>query len=207
MTFSNLFGAPPPELADFTPDARQFSPFSPGADDLTALPPGTLDNLAMLAPPGAIERRRTLGLALRALAPGAPFLVMAPKDKGGGRLAKEMAELGCPSHENAKRHHQICVAAAQGDSAAIEAAIHAGAPRFSESLGLWTQPGVFSWDRIDPGSALLMRHFPEFSGRGADFGCGLGLMAHKILDRVPREIPAAGRYRPPRHRALRPQCR
>jgi 16S rRNA (guanine1207-N2)-methyltransferase len=181
MTFSNLFGAPPPELADFTRDVRQFSPFSPGADDLTALPPGTLDNLAMLAPPGAIERRRTLGLALRALAPDAPFLVMAPKDKGGGRLAKELAELGCPSHESAKRHHRICVAAAQGDSAAIEAAIHAGAPRFSESLGLWTQPGVFSWDRIDPGSALLMRHFPEFSGRGADFGCGLGLMAHKIL--------------------------
>ena len=181
MTFSNLFGAPPPELADFTPDARQFSPFSPGADDLTALPPGTLDNLAMLAPPGAIERRRALGLALRALAPGAPFLVMAPKDKGGGRLAKELAELGCPSHESAKRHHRICAAAAHGDTAAIEAAIHAGAPRFSESLGLWTQPGVFSWDRIDPGSALLMRHFPEFSGRGADFGCGLGLMAHKIL--------------------------
>jgi 16S rRNA (guanine1207-N2)-methyltransferase len=161
MTFSNYFGAPPPELADIAADARQFSPTSPGAADLSALPPGALDNLVMLAPPGATERRRAL--------------------KGGGRLAKELAELGCPSEESAKRHHRICVAAAQGDSAALEFAIHSGSPRFSESLGLWTQPGVFSWDRIDPGSALLIRHLPEFSGRGADFGCGIGVIAHKIL--------------------------
>jgi 16S rRNA (guanine1207-N2)-methyltransferase len=181
MTFSNFFGAPPPELADIAADARQFSPTSPGAADLSALPPGALDNLVMLAPPGATERRRALALALRALAPGAAFRVMAPKDKGGGRLAKELAELGCPSEESAKRHHRICAAAAQGDPAALEAAIHAGSPRFSESLGLWTQPGVFSWDRIDPGSALLIRHLPEFSGRGADFGCGIGVIAHKIL--------------------------
>ena len=29
---------------------------------------------------------------------------------------------------------------------------------------------VFSWDRIDPGTELLMRHFCSASGRGADFG-------------------------------------
>ena len=184
MTYTNLFGAPPPELAEIAPDARQFSPLYPDGEDLAAQPAGALDNLAMLAPPGAIERRRALALALRALAPGAPFIVMAPKDKGGGRLARELEELGCASVQSAKRHHRICSAPAAGDAAAIEAAIHAGAPRFSESLGLWTQPGVFSWDRIDPGSALLMRHMPDFSGRGADFGCGIGLIAHKILASV-----------------------
>jgi 16S rRNA (guanine1207-N2)-methyltransferase len=46
---------------------------------------------------------------------------------------------------------------------------------------MWTQPGVFSWDRIDSGTALLIRHLPAFSGRGADFGCGLGLLGHAIL--------------------------
>ncbi len=181
MTFDNLFGAPPGELADIAAPARQFSPLFPGSDDLESLPPGALPNLAMLAPPGAIERRHALALALRALAPGAPFVVMAPKDKGGGRLAKELAELGCACVETAKRHHRICHAAAQFDPAAVAEAIAAGEPRLSESLGLWTQPGVFAWDRIDPGSALLMRHLPEFSGRGADLGCGLGLLAHTIL--------------------------
>lgn len=185
MTFTNMFGAPPPELAAIAAGARQFSPLFPGAVSLEQTSPHTLEDLAMLAPPGAIERRRALALALRALAPGAPFLVLAPKDKGGGRLVSELADLGCAAHETAKRHHRICSAAAAAESSAIEAAIAAGAPRFSDSLGLWTQPGVFAWDRIDPGSALLMRHLPDFSGRGADFGCGLGLLAHAIL-RSPR---------------------
>jgi 16S rRNA (guanine1207-N2)-methyltransferase len=186
MNFTNLFGAPPAELAEISAGARQFSPLFPGAENLQDVAPGSLKNLAMLAPPGAIERRHALALALRALAPGAPFLVLAPKDKGGGRLARELAEFGCACHETSKRHHRICAAEADGDLAAIEAAIAAGAPRFSESLGLWTQPGVFAWDRVDPGSAFLIRHLPEFSGRGADFGCGLGLLAHAILrsDRV-----------------------
>jgi 16S rRNA (guanine1207-N2)-methyltransferase len=28
---------------------------------------------------------------------------------------------------------------------------------------------------------LLIRHLPDFSGRGADFGCGFGLISHRIL--------------------------
>jgi 16S rRNA (guanine1207-N2)-methyltransferase len=181
MTFHHVYGAPPPELAEIAADARPFSPLCPGSGDLQQISPGALPDLVMLAPPGAIERRHALALALRALAPGAPFLVMAPKDKGGGRLAKELAELGCVAAETAKRHHRICNAAAKGDPQAIDDAITAGAPRFSETLGLWTQPGVFSWDRIDSGTALLIRHLPAFSGRGADFGCGLGLLGHAIL--------------------------
>jgi 16S rRNA (guanine1207-N2)-methyltransferase len=181
MTFHHLYGAPPPELADIAAEARQFSPLCPDSGDLKDISPGTLPDLVMLGPPGAVERRHALALALRALAPGAPFLVMAPKDKGGGRLAGELADLGCPAHETAKRHHRICAAAAKGDPKAIDEAIAVGAPRFSESLGLWTQPGVFSWDRIDSGTALLIRHLPAFSGRGADFGCGIGLLGHAIL--------------------------
>ena len=179
MVFDNVFGAPPPELAQLSDSSRQFSPLSPGAERLEAF--SDLDNLAMLAPPGAIERRAALALALRALKPGAPLLALAPKDKGGGRLAKDLSDLGCACSETAKRHHRICFTQAGGDADAIEAVIRAGAPRLSDSLGLWTQPGLFSWDRIDPGTALLADHLPEFSGRGADLGCGLGALAHRIL--------------------------
>jgi 16S rRNA (guanine1207-N2)-methyltransferase len=48
-------------------------------------------------------------------------------------------------------------------------------------LGLWTWPGVFSWNRLDPGSALLEQNLPPLSGRGADFGCGIGILARAIL--------------------------
>lgn len=49
--------------------------------------------------------------------------------------------------------------------------------------GPWlSQPGLFSWDRIDDGSALLAAHLPsDFAGRVADFGCGWGYLAQQIL--------------------------
>jgi 16S rRNA (guanine1207-N2)-methyltransferase len=45
---------------------------------------------------------------------------------------------------------------------------------------------VFSWNRLDPGSALLLRHLPSLSGDGADLGCGIGVLARAALasDRV-----------------------
>lgn len=179
--FENVFGAPPASLVGLHEAARQFSPLVPGADRLTQTPRASLGDLAMLAPPGAIERRRAIALALLALRFGAPFAVLAQKDKGGSRLAGELSDLGCSFEESARRHHRICWVSGPGDAAAIERAIGEGAPRFGEELGLWTQPGVFSWNRIDPGSALLLRHLPLLRGRGADFGCGLGVLSRAAL--------------------------
>jgi len=45
-------------------------------------------------------------------------------------------------------------------------------------------PGLFSWDRFDPGSELLVEFLPKvLSGRGADLGCGPGLLARRLLER------------------------
>ncbi|MBN9486324.1 MAG: class I SAM-dependent methyltransferase [Alphaproteobacteria bacterium] len=51
------------------------------------------------------------------------------------------------------------------------------------SDGSWlSQPGIFSWDKIDDGSALLAQHLPQdLSGHVADFGCGWGYLARCIL--------------------------
>ena len=47
-------------------------------------------------------------------------------------------------------------------------------------------PGIFSWDRIDDGSALLAAHLPDdLSGHVADFGCGWGYLARKTLAHSP----------------------
>jgi len=53
--------------------------------------------------------------------------------------------------------------------------------------GSWmSQPGIFSWDRIDDGSALLAGHLPnDLSGHVADFGCGWGYLGREILARSP----------------------
>ena len=48
-------------------------------------------------------------------------------------------------------------------------------------LDAWSQPGIFAWDRIDPGSALLAEHLPPMKGEGVDLGCGYGALATVAL--------------------------
>ncbi len=174
---SGVYGAPPRALADAPADAIQFSPLVPGAASLEAQPAETLAAMTMLAPPGTLERRYTLALALQALKPGAALTVLAPKDKGGARIADELRAFGCPVDERSKRHHRICVSTRPSTLEGVGEALSDGAARRVEALGLWSQPGVFSWSRIDPGSALLAQHLPALSGRGADLGCGAGFLS------------------------------
>lgn len=50
-----------------------------------------------------------------------------------------------------------------------------------------SRPGLFSWNRIDPGSALLAEHLAcDFRGHGADLGAGWGYLADQLLARNPQ---------------------
>src|SRR5690349_6664060 len=104
---AGLYGMPPAELAAPAPDALQLSPLRPGAASLANLAEQSLSGLTMLAPPGTIERRYALALGLRALKAGAPFTVLAPNDKGGTRISKELKAFGCQTADASKRHHRI----------------------------------------------------------------------------------------------------
>ena len=176
-----VFGHPPAALAEVPEGATQLSPLVPGSTPLDDLAPGTLASVTMFAVPGTIERRHDLALALRALAHGAPFTILAPKGAGGSRLSGELEGFGCTVDDRPKAHHRICNGQRPETLAGVEEAVAAGAPRLEPSLGLWTQPGVFSWDRLDPGTALLMEALPRLSGKGADLGCGIGVLAHPVL--------------------------
>ena len=179
-----LYGRPP---VVFDPpgtgegDATQTSPLIPDSAALEAQDPGSADTIMIYAPPGVLERRYVLALALRALKVGGRLDVMAPKDKGGSRLGKELKAFGVEVAETAKAHHRRCIVfkpeTAQGLDAAIDAAIAAGGPQFVPGLEAWSQPGVFAWDRIDAGSALLAEHLPSMKGEGVDLGCGYGALS------------------------------
>lgn len=176
-----VYGAPSLEIITIPGGAVQVSPLAPGALALEALEPESLSEMIVAGPPGTVERRYVLAQALRALRPGASLVVSAPKDKGGGRLAKELAAFGCAFEETAKRSHRICFATRPEAPVGLDEAIAAGGPRLDSALGLWTWPGVFSWDRADPGSTLLIKTMGELSGRGADLGCGIGLLSRAVL--------------------------
>ena len=181
VRIEGVYGAPPAELFSRDAGAIQFSPLVPGARSLDAWDEATLAGLTMLAPPGTIERRYAMAAALRALAPGAEFTVLALKTKGGARLAGELEGFGCTVIESTKRHHRICVSERPNALIGIDGALTNGALQSVEATGLWAQPGIFSWDRFDPGSALLLQHLPPLAGRGADLGCGIGILALNAL--------------------------
>ena len=177
---SAVYGAP--TLVDVPPGARQLSPLVPGAHALEDIPAASLDSLVIAAPPGALERRYVLAQALRALKPGGALTVTAPKDRGGLRLRKELQAFGCEVSEQALRHQRRCVCERPAAPVGVDAAISEGGLQRAPRLGLMSQPGVFSWDRPDPGSVLLAGHLDRLSGRGADLGCGVGVLALALLD-------------------------
>ena len=176
-----MYGAPHPDLAEVGAGARQFSPLVPGAEALEAAADGALARMVIAAPPGVLERRYVLAQALRVLEPGGELIAMASKTRGGARLRAELESFGCDVAERGARHQRLCVAARPGTPTDLEAAITQGGPQLASALELWSQPGIFSWDRLDPGSALLIEHLGHLAGRGADLGCGIGLLSLRIL--------------------------
>lgn len=174
-----MYGAP--ALLETPPGARQVSPLIPGAAALEELADASLDQIAIAAPPGAIERRYVLAQALRALKPSGRLTAVAPKDKGGMRLRKELESFGCAVSERAQRHQRLCECGRPEAPIGLAQAMAEGGPQTPPRLGLVSQPGVFSWDRPDPGSALLAQRLAGLAGEGADLGCGVGALALEAL--------------------------
>lgn len=175
-----LYGRPP-VVFDPPGAATQTSPLIPGSIPLETVAEGSAEAAMVYAPPGVLERRHVLALALRALKPGGRLDVMAPKDKGGSRLRKELEAFGLEVGETSKAHHRRCVVIRPAVVAGLDEAIAGGAARVVPGLEAWSQPGVFAWDRIDAGSALLASELPPMKGAGADLGCGYGGLATVVL--------------------------
>jgi 16S rRNA (guanine1207-N2)-methyltransferase len=176
-----IYGQADHDLAPSAADAVQLSPLIVGSTDIASIPDGSFTAVTVRAPAGAVERRYVLAQALRILTPGGRLTAFAPKDRGGQRLKKEFASLGCEVGESARRHNRICLVVRPAVIKDLDEALAAGAPRQIAENGLWTQPGAFSWDRLDAGSNALLQALPPFSGVGADFGAGIGLLALNVL--------------------------
>ncbi|MBV1702088.1 MAG: methyltransferase [Hyphomicrobiales bacterium] len=176
-----VYGEPDPELVTVNPLAVQFSPLHPGGQRLEGQGEASLREMIIHCPPGTIERRAALAMSLRALQAGGELLALAPKLLGGNRLQDELEAFGCAVEGQSRRHHKICRVIRPGVLSGIDAAIQAGAMVFRENVQLWTQPGVFSWDKVDRGSQILAANLPRLAGTGADFGCGIGVLEPAIL--------------------------
>lgn len=176
-----VYGYIPADLVACPLASRQYCPQIPGSADWTSLAPGSSAGLIVHAPASTLERHAVIARAIKALAPGAPLTVLAANDKGGTRLADDLAGFGCSIEANSKRHHRIITTARPAHPIGLDEAIAAGEPRLLPDIELWSQPGLFNWDRVDPGSQVLLDHLPQLKGRGADLGCGFGTLAHAVM--------------------------
>ena len=179
-------------------------PFKPQADALAHAGFALLDDAAadgrrwplvlLLPPRQRSEARAWMARALDRVAPGGVVVVSQPNDEGAKSGQADFARLAGPVQVLSKHHCRVYWTApvqAVADPALLAEwrALDAPRPITDPRLppGRWlSRPGVFAWDRIDAGSALLAQHLPpDLAGTAADLGAGWGYLAAVLLARCP----------------------
>ncbi|MDF2232985.1 methyltransferase [Albimonas sp. CAU 1670] len=132
------------------------------------------------------ENRANLDRAWARTVEGGRLLVAGAKTDGIESLQKALRKAGLEVEATPRRHGRVLSLIRTGEPPAIFAEWReeaAAAPRV-EAMGrrFVTAAGVFSWDRVDPGSALLAEALPELKGAVADLGAGWGYLSAKILE-------------------------
>jgi 16S rRNA (guanine1207-N2)-methyltransferase len=128
---------------------------------------------ALVVVPRAKEAARARIAAARAVTDG-PIIVDGQKTDGIEPLLRALRSRADVSEALSKGHGKLFVVEG-GDFADWSERPH-------RVDGFVTRPGVFSADRIDPGSALLAAALPrDLKGRVADLGAGWGFLSRAIL--------------------------
>lgn len=147
--------------------------------------------VAILATPSRQETVEYLALAWKASLQGGQIHLCIENDLGADGYRKRFKSL---QPEVYSKHHCKCltfkVGAFPEDLLPAEGDPRRLRPPFPEA-DFVSCPGLFSWDRPDPGSRCLLAHLPPaMEGLGADFGCGPGLLVRELLAREATSVEA-----------------
>lgn len=142
------------------------------------------DTAIVFFPKNKIEGQYALGCVLERLQDHGSLIVSAGNKEGGNRLKKMMQAMELDRiFETSKDKAKAISGVKTGLSAAPASWMQDGAQMVAARHGMVSQAGIYGWDKIDQGSALLLEHLPDdLSGIGADFGCGYGLLARHVLE-------------------------
>jgi 16S rRNA (guanine1207-N2)-methyltransferase len=168
--------------------------FKPYADALNAaglavsteLPAQPVDAVLLLPPRQRDAARARFADALACLRPGGLLLASVANDAGARSAEADLRRLAGPLACLSKHRCRVFWTT----SAAVDPELLAqwralGAIRRRPD-GSWTRPGLFAWDRVDPGTALLASVLPDaLAGTAADLGGGNGALACRLLEHCP----------------------
>lgn len=145
----------------------------------------------VLPPRQRDEARYLLAEAVTRAAPGGSIVAAATNTEGARSIEADLAKLTggeiASLSKNKSRVFWVTHDPAQIDQVLLRQWLDFGTPRrLEKDARFLTLPGLFAWDRIDAGSALLAQHLPvDLAGQGADLGCGFGYLSAEILARCP----------------------
>jgi 16S rRNA (guanine1207-N2)-methyltransferase len=146
--------------------------------------------LVLLLPPRQRdEARAALAQAILRAEPDGIVLACQANREGARSGEADLRELAGDVRSRSKQHCRAYWAKVttevQASPRVREWALY-DAPRAIADGRFQSRPGVFAWDRIDAGSALLAQHLPhDLSGRAADLGAGYGYLSTELLSRNP----------------------
>ena len=180
-----------PQIPDLTV-SQAFKPVAErlehhGVKAVTALPPEELYALVIVHLPKQVEEAKyLLATACDRLAPDGWLVAGAANDANGNRLVKWLDELGLkPASLSKNKARTVWARQSESRTDVIKLWISEGLARqvdLGDGIVFKSQPGLFSWNRVDEGSRLLAAHLPgDLKGTGADFGAGIGYLSYRVL--------------------------
>jgi 16S rRNA (guanine1207-N2)-methyltransferase len=134
------------------------------------------------------ESLANVGRAWAALRPGGTLVCAGGKDVGAASVEKALQAAGVVVSSLSKHHCKVFWAE-RGEEipAQLAAWAEAGRQQMVPEIGCLSQPGLYNWNKVDAGSALLVEHLPaDLHGRVADLGAGWGYLSAQLLDRKPQ---------------------
>ncbi|RRI06343.1 class I SAM-dependent methyltransferase [Mesorhizobium tamadayense] len=120
--------------------------------------------------------------AIERIMPGGVIVVAGGKEDGIDSLRKRIDVLA-PLEAHLPKHHGVAFWFRQAGAEAAEA-LRAANPDLIVEGRFRTAPGMFSFDRVDAGSKLLLDSLPAgLAGHVADFCAGWGYLAAEMVER------------------------
>ena len=147
---------------------------------------GDYQAIYLLVPKNMTEARYLVARSFELLKDEGALYCACENKAGGTRLQKMLQQFGVEIVQQISKHkcRFVQVVNTDVDDAVVRNAIDAGAVKSVDQIHFTSQAGIYGWDKIDKGSALLLQHVPDdLKGKIADFGCGYGYLLQHLLQR------------------------